>query len=79
MYMVMSPLICMSNFRDYFRGNGRVWRNMEMVAKYESVPFTVSTILHTAQHGVGYHRETDPCLSHPTYCVIGPIGGPFMQ
>lgn len=35
--------------------------------------------MHTAYHGIRYHRETDQCLTHPKYGVIGQIGGSILQ
>lgn len=63
----------------FFRGNDRLWRNKEMIAKHEFIRFTVSAILHTVQDVVRYHSETDPRLTHLKYGVIGPICGPVLQ
>jgi len=33
----------------------------------------VSCVLHTAEHGIKYHKEADPRIDHPTYGIIAPI------
>lgn len=69
----------MYNVRDYIHGNERIRRNLDMISMKDSYHFTVTSVLHTAKHGLRYHQQADPPLIHPTYGLISPVSLPIIH